>query len=64
MPRHFEHLSGLSSLVPYARIYECIDQIHEKVHENKNEGREQHQTLHHRVVTLADGLDEELADAV
>ena len=51
-------------MIPYARIYECIDQIHEKVDKDKDEGREQHQTLHHRVVPLADRLDEELADTV
>ena len=29
-------LNGLFSLVTYARIYECINQIHEKVDEDKN----------------------------
>jgi hypothetical protein len=60
----FERLNSLFSLVPYARIYECINQIHKKVDKDKDEGREQHQTLHHGVVSLTNGLDEELADAV
>ena len=52
------------SLITDARIQAGIYQINEKIYEDKNKRSEQNQTLYHRVVPLADGLDEELADTV
>jgi hypothetical protein len=51
-------------LIANTWIQAGVYQINQKIYEDKNKGREQDETLDHRVIALADGFDEELADTV
>src|SRR5206468_1685101 len=47
----------------HARIHQEVRHVREQVEQHVHRGREEHDTLHDRIVAVEDGIDDELAEA-
>ena len=52
------------SLVVNSRVQPGVEDVHEQAHEHVDKGREQHERLHERVVSVGDGIDQKKPEAV